>query len=72
MSPSKYEPGERVEKGCVCHTLSLQIKERITKTGEVISKRQGSKVETGFGLQKATVKKFPLFLFSVAGGFPAL
>lgn len=44
MNPSKYEPGERVEKGCVCHTLSLQITERITKTGEVISKRQGSGV----------------------------
>lgn len=31
MNPSKYELGERVEKGCVCHTLSLQIKGKIPR-----------------------------------------
>lgn len=42
-------------KGCVCHTVSLEIKEKISRL-ESNNQNTGKQGETGFGSRKAAVK----------------
>jgi len=63
--------GWGVQKQFVGHSLSLKIKEKVSRLVRY-NQNIGKEGETGFGSQKAAVTNIYFFLLSVAGGFPAL